>query len=353
MDEERIFDLDERFALYRSTAVTDEIVRFLEDTAFGTKENLYRHFYIREYVANNPSTEFFFARDRQNNLEMVGLVALCSHSFEGNPPYTGIYIRYFAASPKIKGQKIVGRLSKDVIDYLRKRQETPAIFYGTVEGRNKASKAIADHLGFQFYAPLTVTGFSRFFPKKNTSVHRISAEEWKDLLPKLDALYSDYAFWTHDCLNLNNDYYVLKKNGKIVCGVQAHPGHWVVEKMPGFAGKYIVPLVPYVPLLRNVFNPKAFHFLNFEGIYFEKGHEADLVELFEGVLHSKGYHSALILLDERDPLYKFLLEQGKLGLLARFTAGTHTTFAIDFTRYPEKEAALKDRLCYAKGYDYI
>lgn len=353
MGEERLFDLDERFTLYRTTTLTDEIVHFLENTAFGTKDNLYRHFYIREYVANNPRTEFFFARDNQNGGEMVGVVALCSHTFEGNPPYEGIYIRYFASSPNIRGQKIIGRLSRDVIDYLRNRQDTPAIFYGTIEGRNKASKAVADHLGFQFYAPLSITGFSRFFPKKNASVHRIGAEEWRELLPKLDAMYADYAFWTHDCLNLNNDYYVLKKDGRIVCGAQAHPGHWAVDRMAGFVGKYIVPLVPYVPFLRNVFNPNAFHFLNFEGIYFEKGHEPELVELFEGVLHEKSYHAALVLLDERDPLYKFLLEQGKLGLLARFTAGTHTTFAIDFTRYPEKEAELQGRLCYAKGYDYI
>ena len=54
MNEERLFDLDEGFTLYRTLELSDEIVHFLENTAFGTKDNLYRHYYIREFVANTP-----------------------------------------------------------------------------------------------------------------------------------------------------------------------------------------------------------------------------------------------------------------------------------------------------------
>jgi RimJ/RimL family protein N-acetyltransferase len=352
MEEEKLFDLDEHFTLYRTTTLTDEIVGFLENTAFGTRDNLYRHYYIREFIANTPRFEFFYARDKSG--EVIGIVALCWRNFQGDPPFEGIYLRYFAASPKVRGQKIVGRLSRDVLDFLRKRQVTPVVFYVTIEGRNKASRAIADHLGYQFFAPIKLTGFSRFRPRMKAEVSRVTADEWRELLPRLDAQYADYAFWSHDGLMIDNDYFVLKKDGRIVCGAQSHPGHWVVEAMSGVVGKYILPVIPHIPFVRDIFNPNAFHFLNFEGIFVEKGHEADLVDLFESILHIKQYHSSLILMDERDPLFKFLQEQNRLGLLSRFTSDAKTSFILDFSCFdPDRAAQMEGKLCYAVGYDYI
>ena len=68
MNEERLFDLDEGFTLYRTIELSDEIVHFLENTAFGTKDNLYRHYYIREFVANTPKTEFYLLRNDEKEL---------------------------------------------------------------------------------------------------------------------------------------------------------------------------------------------------------------------------------------------------------------------------------------------
>ncbi|MCB9284274.1 MAG: GNAT family N-acetyltransferase [Lewinellaceae bacterium] len=353
MSEERMFDLGDGFTLFRNRELTDEFVDFLETTAFGTQQNLYRHFYIREFVADTPDTEFYYARDAEN--ELVAIVAFCRRTFIGSPPYEGLYIRYYAASPKIRGKKLTGRLSRIVLEWLREQQQDPIIFFGSIEGRNKASRAIADNLNFEAFAPFRTTGFSRFFPKVKGDVQRVSEEEWRELLPKLDAQYADYEFWGHDYLNLHNEYYVLKKDGRIVCGAQAHPAHWVVEKMAGLLGKYVLPIIPYVPFLRNVFNPNAFHFINLEAFYVEKGHEADLVDLFESVLAIKKKHSILVWFDERDPLYQFLVRQNKLGLLSRFTSDAKATFIVDFSCYGKEDAEKlrAAKYCYPTGYDYI
>ena len=352
MKEEKLFVVDEGFTVYKTLELSDEIVRFLEQTAFGTKDNLYRHYYIREFVAHTPRTEFFLLRD--DNMELMGIVAFCHRGFVWTPPYEGAYIRYYASSKKIRGRKLIGRFSKEFFKWVRERQTTPIAFFGSIEGRNKASRAVADHIGFEPLAPFKTMGFSRFFPGMKGDVSPVTAEEWKELLPKLDQLYAGYAFWGHDYLNIDNNYYVLKKDGKIVCGAQLHPAHWVVENMPGFIGKYVLPVLPYVPGIRNIFNPRAFHFLNFEGIYFEKGYEGELVNLFESLLHIKKYHSAVMWFDERDPLYQFLNRQNKLGLLSRFTKDANATFIADFTCFPEEEAAKlrAAKLCYPTGYDY-
>lgn len=352
MKETQIMVLDDTFTLYRTEELTDEIVDFLENTAFGTKDNLYRHYYIREFVNNTPGTDFYFAR--KNGKELVAMVAFCRRTFVGEKPYEGSYLRYFAASPSVRGQKLVGKFSGVVIDWLREQQKSPIIFFGTIEGRNKASQAIANHLAFEEFAPIRTVGFSRFSPKMKGEVSRVTPEEWKEILPRLDQFYKDYAYWTHAYLNLGNDYYVLKKDGRIVCGAQVHKAHWVVENLAGFIGKYVLPVLPYIPVLRDIFNPKAFHFLNFEGIFVEKGHEADLIDLFESVLHIKKFKTAMLWFDERDAIYQFLEKQGQMGLFNRFTRDAKATFVVDYSRFGEKEAkALAGRLCYPCGYDYI
>lgn len=352
MEEERLFDLEDGYTLFRTRALSDEIVQFLENTAFGSKDNLYRHFYIREFVAHTPRTEFYLLRNHEK--ELMGLVAFCRRTFMGSPPYEGAYIRYFASSPKIRGKKLISRFSKEFMQWVRREQRTPLVLFGSIEGRNKASRAIADHLGFEPFAPFKTMGFSRFRPRMKGEVHPVSAEEWKELLPKLTAFYSNHAFWGQDYLNVDGDYYVLKKDGKIVCGAQVHKAHWVVEKMMGFVGKYVLPVIPFVPFLRSIFNPRAFHFLNFEGVYVEKGQEASLIDLFESLLHIKKYHSALIWFDERDPLYQALVNIGKLGLLSRFTKNANASFIVDFSCFPEEDAKKirAVRYCYPTGYDY-
>jgi RimJ/RimL family protein N-acetyltransferase len=353
MNGERLFELEPGYTLYRTTELTDEIVEFLENTTFGTQHNLYRHYYIREFIAHTPRTEFLYLIDPDGDL--VGMTALCQRTFPGPPTFEGKYIRYYAASPKIRGKGITGPFSKSVMDWLRETHKDPIVFFGSIEGRNKASRAVANHLGFEFLAPLQTVGFSRFFPGMRGEVARVTDAEWTELLPRIEAQYAEHAFWTSDYLRIDNEYYVLKKDGRIVCGVQAHPAHWVVENLSGFMGKYVLPILPYVPIIRDIFNPKAFHFIAFEGVFAEPGYEAQLVDLFESVLYLKKRKTAMVWFDERDPLYIQLLQHNKLGLFNRFTGDAKTTFVADFTCYPNQEhiAQMREQICYGVAYDYV
>ena len=353
MKEEKLLDLDEEYTLFQSPELSDEVLDFLENTAFGTQDNLYRHYYIREFVENTPRTVFFLARNPAG--ELVGVAAFCYRSYAGQMNFEGCYIRYYAVSKKIRGQKITKRFSKVVLDWLREQQKDPIIFFGSIEGTNKASRAVANHLGFESFAPLKVQGFSRFNPGMKGDVSRVSAEDWPHIQTQLEEDYQNHAFWSPECLNANNDYFVLKKGGRIVCGAQSHPAHWVIENMPGFIGKFVLPVLPYIPVINKIFNPQAFHFLTFEGVYVAPGHEADLADLFESILHIKQRHAAMIWFDQREPLYQFLLRQGKMGLLASITAQARSTFVADFTCFPEEEAQKlrEKKYCYGKGYDYV
>ena len=134
MKPERLFELQEGYTLYRTGEITDEIVKFLENTTFGTQHNLYRHYYIREFVENTPRTEFIYGRDFED--EMVAIVALCQRTFPGPPSFEGKYIRYYAASPKIRGKGMTGRFSKDVLNWLREREKDPIIFFGSITTNN-------------------------------------------------------------------------------------------------------------------------------------------------------------------------------------------------------------------------
>ena len=166
--------------------------------------------------------------------------------------------------------------------------------------------------------------------------------------------YDQHALVQFNSIFLHDNYFVIRENKEIVAGCQFHHVHWVINSMPGFSGKIIMNVVPRVPLLNKLFNPRCFKFLAFEGIYFKPGYENKLMELFEGLLAREKLKSAMFWMGENCPLRKKILDHGKMGLLHSFIKDSDAFIMASFHGLQENEiASLKSRPLFASAFDYM
>lgn len=196
------------------------------------------------------------------------------------------------------------------------KENQKAIFYGYVELDNEESLNICRQFEFQPTTQFQILPFSRLSPKKDERVGLVYEKEKEAVKASIRGAYEHCSFFTPQGLFRIGDYYVLRKKGEIVAGVQAIPEKWVIENLGGLSGSILMGLLPRLPWLSRLFNPNDFNFLLFEGGFWKPGHIEDYLSLLESVLWEKGYYSAMILADEKDESLNHIKN---LGTLARFT----------------------------------
>lgn len=348
MESEIIGHLENKI-IYRQYQMDEELVRFLESVTWGVGENQYEHFYTLHRLKHIPDPIYFTGREADTG-ELFGAVVFGRRRIMGVKAY---YIRFFAVSPKVRGQRITTPLAVFLFDFLRAEEKDPVIFYASTDRINPSVNRMAGRLGFEEISLNRTVAFSRFMPRARPGVSLLSDAEFASFLPVLEEAYAGHAFWTTDNIGKDGHYFVLRENGKIVAGLQAYKALWRVGKMPGLFGKIVLPLLPYTPL-RVIFNPQSFHFLAFEGIYMAPGHEHRLQDVMEAALHYFKYHSAMFWINTADPLGDRILKANRMGLLYGFVKNTMARFIASFHHVdPAIEKELRSRPVYNSSLDYI
>ncbi len=335
--------------IYRHYHLDAEIIHFLESVTWGVGDNQYEHFYTLHRLKHIPDPVFFTGRDADTG-ELLGAVVFGRRRIMGVKAY---YIRFFAVSPQIRGKGLTTILATFLFDYLKAEEKDPVIFYASTDRINPSVNRMAERLGFEELTLNQTMGFSRFMPRPKPGVSTLGEAEFSEFLPVLEQCYAGHAFWTTDNVGKDGHYFVLREQGEIIAGLQAYQGLWRIGKMPGFFGRVVLPLVPYTPL-RVVFNPKAFHFIAFEGIYIKEGYEHRMQDLMEAVLHYFEFNSALFWINIADPLGRRILENNRMGLLQTFVKSTLARFIACFQNVdPAIEQELRRRVVYNSSLDYI
>lgn len=333
----------------RQYHIDEEIVHFLESVTWGVGDNQYEHFYTLHRLKHLPEPVFFLGRESDTG-ELFGAVVFGKRRIMGVKAY---YIRFFAVSSKVRGQRITTPLAERLFEILRVEENEPVIFYASTDRINPGVNRLVSRLGFEEISLNQTLGFSRFLPRPKPGIEVLSPEGFAAFLPVLEEAYAGHAFWTSDNLGKDGHYFVLREGGKIVVGLQACKALWRVGKMPGFFGKVVLPLLPYTPL-RLIFNPQAFHFLAFEGIYIAPGYEHRLQDVMETALHYFKFHSALFWINTADPLRQRILGHNRMGLLHRFVKDTMARFIASFHQVdPAIEQELRHRPIYNSSIDSV
>ena len=344
---------EEDYSIWKYEGVPEEIISFFEQTNWGSAGAVYERKNSSELVRQLKNPYLFAVHKGE---EIVGTAVFCHTTpLVLGSPYNCFIIRYFAASDAIRGKKIMKYYAGKVMEVVRDAETEKTIYVGCVEKGNIRSYKVVENAGYEPLGILNVSGFSRFFPKAQKNIERVQTESGKkEVLDLLHAFYAKHVLVHFDYLFLKDNYFVIREQGKIIAGCQLHRVHWAINNMPGFMGKIIMHILPNVPLINKLFNPKRFEFLAFEGIYFKPGHEITLLKLFEGLLYQENMNSALFWMGENCPYKVLIQKQGKLGLMEHFVKDSGVYIMTSYRNMSHEEiSVLKSGPLYASAFDYI
>lgn len=306
------------YSIARYDGIPEHALTFWERISWGNEGTVYQNMKVVEHIPLiiNPK---LLAIEKNNEIQGTGVFSNMT-VLAGQSAYNCQYIRYFATDPAVRGQGLMKKYSTKTMELVSDGETLKTVYFALVEKGNKASFKAVQNTGYSHVGTIKTIGFSRFFPKEKANLHRISTElDKKRVIEHLSCFYSQHSLVQFNPIFQHQNYYVFKnEKGDWIAGCQLHRCHWKVNRMPGKIGKFIVRTLPYLPLLRRIFNPKRFEFLAFEGIFYKPGHEKELAKLFEGLLAKEKVNSAMMWVDEKDQLLKSIEKNNKLGLIHSF-----------------------------------
>jgi RimJ/RimL family protein N-acetyltransferase len=343
---------ENELTIWKYHGIPETGIAFFESTNWGSSGMVYERKNSNELIRllKDP---YLYAIEQDNTI--VGTAVFChTQPRVNNQPYNCYIIRYFAASAAIQGKKLMKYYAGKVMEVVQQEETEKTIYVGCVEKGNLRSYRVVENAGYEKLGLLCVNAFSRFYPKAQPDIARLKPEEQNLMLDLIYDQYKHHALVHTDYLFLKDNYFVIREQGEIVAGCQYHRVHWAINKMPGFMGKIIMNVLPRLPLISKLFNPKRFEFLAFEGLYFKPGHEKTLLRLFEGLLHHEKINAALFRMGESCPHRKAILNYGKLGLLNSFVKDSGVYIMTSYQNMNEEEIkTLKSLPLYASAFDYI
>lgn len=353
---------------------SNDLLRFLDENEYGTPGGfIYQHTYASHKAKALENTYFFTLR---KNDRLLGNIAFCRRYILSNKRgILAFYIRYLTVTPSyrrnlsdkksLKNKLAQNKKSQGIIKesmhtffsnaekYLsQEEKDEKYIFYAHIEDANQRSSMLSEAFGYEKTGIIETTIFSRIFPKRNHRVERIQSGDKEKVLELLSGFYEGHSMYTRQNLFYKDNYFLLKKDGEIIAGVQANVITWKIKYMPGLSGKIVLKLLPYIPLFSRLFNPDCFRFLAFESLYVKKGHEKEINRLFESVCAEFKIHISLMWTDLNGPLHKIIKKYINLGVFQKvsknMTAGIYVKF-INFT--PDEKLDFCTKPAYVSAFD--
>jgi len=330
---------------------------------------------IPERIAAYKDQIRFVSLYRKNKI--TGTVGSCYRmTGQGNLRYPSSYIRYLAfdavyqsdISRKKKKREVIKPEKDDtfkqktleifskphLLEFRQVNESDKHIMYAFIESMNERSKNLVNQVGYEYIRSFLTVAFSRFSPKPDNRVNKITSEEEKDKIRSLLLeFYHDYSLFIPDNAFYGDKYYVLKEGGEIIAGVSAIPSVYKIYDMPGIWGWIYMKVLPKAPYFKRLFHPEEFRHLVFDAIYCRKGKEDKLACLFESVCATEGYYTGLTWLDDRSELFDKLRSGVRMGALNRILNAKPGLVYTRFLNFTEKEKeCFFDAPAYISGFDF-
>ena len=308
--------------------------------------------------------------------QITGTVGSCFRiSGQGNLRFPTSYLRYFAFQSTYQSD-LTWRKRREVLIKPEKddsfKQKTLEIFskphmldlnnvfkgdkhimYAFVESMNERSKNLVHQAGYEYIRSFLTVAFSRFSPKPDQRVVKLREEERGKMESLLLEYYRGYTFFSTEYSFIDDKYYVLKEGDEIIAGVNAIPSVYKVYDVPGIWGWVMMRVLPKAPYFRRLFQPGEFRHLVFDAVYYKKGREAVLANLFESACAAEGFHTGLTWLDDRSGLYDKIRTGVKMGALNRML---NAKPGLVFTRFinltEDEKECIYDAPAYISGFDF-
>lgn len=228
------------------------------------------------------------------------------------------------------------------------------IMYAFVESMNERSKNLVNQVGYEYIRSFLTVAFSRFNPKPDSRVSKITSHgEKKTMESLLKDFYRDYAFFSTEYSFYGDRYYVLKEGGEIIAGVNALPSTYKIYDIPGVWGWVIMNVLPRSPYYKRLFHPEEFRHVIFDALYCKKGCEEVLPDLFETVCAMESFNTGLLWLDDHSDLYDILRTSTRMGAINRMlNAKPGLVYARFVNMTDEEKEYFYDAPAYISGFDF-
>jgi len=309
--------------------------------------------------------------------KITGTVGSCFRiTGQGNLRYPSSYLRYLAfhsvyqsdISWKKKTMEIIKPEKDDtfkqktleifskphLLDFKEVSENDKHLMYAFLESMNERSKNLVTQAGYEYIRSFLTVAFSRFSPKPDSRVSRISTpEEKKKMESLLLEYYKDHSFFSPDYAFYGDKYYVLREGDEILAGANAIPSSYRIYDMPGIWGWIIMKVLPRAPYFKRLFHPEEFRHIVFDAVYCKKGREDLLASLFESVCATEGYFTGLTWLDDRSELFDKLRSGVRMGALNRIMNAKPGLVYARFINFTDKEKeCFYDAPAYISGFDF-
>ena len=289
----------------------------------------------------------------QRNEKVIGNITFCRRRNHW-------YIRYFAVSAMF--QSTAKHKSRDSKSGLLKTElntffqnafdgeyseEKVESFYAYIDPKNEKSLWMSETFGFETVGELATQTFSRVRPKATRRVECIT--DWSALSALVEEHFADYHYY-FTAQTEKPPYYVLRDDSdEILAMAKTSLAKWEIKRLPGKFGEILTKLIPFIPGLRKIVQPKNHTFIVPEAVFVKDNDPNLLTELFEGILAKENQHLIIWWVDKKDELYSSVQSRLKWGLLHKIVGVSGVNVVC---RQNRKSEVAKSPI-YTVGIDFI
>jgi len=356
------------------TSPSEELMEHMYGTVMGQPGGMqYHHTDLEDRLNSGHEDYFMFLR---KSGKMLGSVGFC-----GKPTVTaGLahdswLIRYFSIKAPIRGvprkrktredlqdedkrTTVLGRFIQPIFadpSMLReedKRTGKPAIIFATIDRTNLRSMNFSAQMGLETVGSFAAFAFSRIRPRSSSRIEKVAENQREEILGQIEEFYEDYSLFYADAIFKNDDYYVIREEGRMVAGVQIFQVSWKILDLGNKLANRASGMLARTLGMRHRFNEEKVSFLAFDAMYHTPGREKVLYELLEGVLRRKGHYIGMMMLDLESDLYNMFRDRKKLGFLYRVMGAQYADVRMRFIGMPEEvKQQFYERPTYIPTYD--
>jgi hypothetical protein len=290
--------------IQHATVAPQSVIDLLKNTLIGTEGSLYQLLDTESKIHLLDHPHFFFI---ERNNKALGTITICERNVMlGEKKKQALYIRYFAFDSAFQSSGNKARERNSIFDqhwkkifntgnlYESENEVKSTFFWAYIDPQNFRSFNMNERFGFETIGTFRTIAFSRFKPKFSNDVSVVLPGEKEEVMGMIQNFYHDFSFLSDAHLFDQNNFFVLRENGKIVAGIQANPAKFKIISLPGIGGKIALKVFPKLPYLRKIVNPSENKFLATEGLFWLDGYENQVEKLLNAVLHLTKHHSMMI-----------------------------------------------------------
>lgn len=356
------------------TTPSEELMVHMHQTVLGQPGGFqYQHTDLEDRLYDGNENYFMYLR---KGGKMMGSVGFCGKpTVTGGMEHDSWLIRYFSIKAPLRAVPTKRKTKADVKDENKRttvlgrfiqpicadpsqlreaenRTGQPAIIFATIDQTNLRSMNMSAQMGLETIGSFAGFSFSRMKPRRSERIQRVEENQQASILKQLKDYYKDFTLFYTDSIFKNNDYFVIREEGRMVAGVQIYPVDWKIVDFGSPLANRAVRLLTRISWVRKRISPDLFSFLAFDAIYCEPGFEKELYELIEGVLERTDNYVAMMMMDLKSPLYGLFRERKKLGVLHRILGTFYADIRVRFIHMPDAvRQQFYDQPTYIPTYD--